>query len=99
MCTIKKQVDEMSYLQVSAARPSLRVPDRCNTVHGLAVRYVAPVNVFNLDGDVKRYIGSSKRCVELMKCNVMQNACASRYQPCTPVCSFGGKEAKSGDEV
>ncbi|KAI3742769.1 hypothetical protein L1987_60464 [Smallanthus sonchifolius] len=89
----------MSYLQVTAVRPSLRVPDQFNTLRGSAIRCIAPVNIFSLHNVLKPSIGSSKRCTELMKCNVIQKTSASRYQPCAPACSFGGKGESKNDEA
>lgn len=44
--------------------------------------------------------GSPKKFTELMKCNVIRRTNATRYQQCTPVCSFGGKgEQKNGNEA
>ncbi|KAF5782831.1 hypothetical protein HanRHA438_Chr11g0513471 [Helianthus annuus] len=98
--TINKQVDEMSYLQVTAVRPSLRVPDQYNTLRRSSIQCFAPMNIFNLHNASKPSVGSSKRCTELMKCNVVQKTSASRYQQCMPVCSFGGKgESKNSDEA
>ncbi|KAK9068940.1 hypothetical protein SSX86_013056 [Deinandra increscens subsp. villosa] len=90
----------MSYLQVTAVRPSLRVPDQFNALRGSAIRCIAPVNIFNRHNALISSIGSLKRCTELMKCNVVQKASGSCYQQCTPVCSFGGKgESKNGNEA
>ncbi|KAC9333159.1 hypothetical protein E3N88_45967 [Mikania micrantha] len=86
----------MSYLQVTAI---VRFPDQYNAPKGSAIRCIAPVNKLIIHNAVKPSIGSSKRCTELMKCNIIQTTGASRYQHCTPVCSFGGKgDSKNGNE-
>ncbi|XP_023739825.1 uncharacterized protein LOC111887923 [Lactuca sativa] len=89
----------MSYLQVTAVRPSSR---EYNTIRGSAIQCISPVKLSNLHNALKPTIGfdSSKKCTKLMKCHVMQRTAASRFQPCTPVCLFGGKggESKNGDE-
>ncbi|XP_076911891.1 uncharacterized protein LOC143570008 [Bidens hawaiensis] len=87
----------MSYLQVTAVRPSLRVPDQFNTLGRSAIQCIAPVNMFNLHNALKPSFGSSKRCTELMKCNTLHKRSAYCYQQCTPVCSFGGKEDYKND--
>lgn len=88
----------MSYLQVTAVRPSLRVSAQYNnTLCGSPIHCNAPLNVSSFHNST---IFSLKKCTELMKCNVIQTTSASRYQLCTPVCSFGGKgESKNGNEV
>ncbi|XP_076899183.1 uncharacterized protein LOC143552981 [Bidens hawaiensis] len=89
----------MSYLQVTAVRPSLRVPDQFNTLGRSAIQCIAPVKIVNHHNALKPSIGSSKRCTELMKCNTLHKRSAYCYQQCTPVCSFGGKEdSKNGNE-
>ena len=104
LSTINKQVDQMSYLQVTACRPSLHIPDRYNTLHGLAVQRIAPMNVFNLHNSLKPTFGLSKKCTELMTRHMILRTGASRYQQCTPVClfggqPFGGKRQLGNDEV
>lgn len=90
----------MSCLQITAFRPSLHIPGRYNTLHGLAVQRIAPVNIFNLHNSLKPTVGSSKKCTELMTRYVIQRTGASHYQQCTPVCLFGGKgESKNGNEA
>ncbi|KAJ9562874.1 hypothetical protein OSB04_008034 [Centaurea solstitialis] len=81
----------MSYLQVTASRPSLHTPDRYNTLHGLAIQRIASLNIFNFHNSLKPTVGLSKKCTELMTRHMVQRIGASRYQQCTPVCLFGGK--------
>ncbi|XP_024967597.1 uncharacterized protein LOC112507298 [Cynara cardunculus var. scolymus] len=90
----------MSFLQVTASRPSLHIPDQYNTPHGLAVQRIAPVNIFNLHNSLKPTVGSSKKFTELITRHMIQRTGASRYQLCKPVCLFGGKGGpRSGNEA
>ncbi|XP_071689895.1 uncharacterized protein [Rutidosis leptorrhynchoides] len=89
----------MSYLQVTSIRPSMRASNQRNKLHGPAIRSNVPLNIYNVHNAIKISLGSSNKCGELMKCNANLKAGPSRYQYCTPVCSFGGKgESKNGNE-